>query len=302
MTLHILLKLALMLMTCQGGLAFHRLPSRYPFRGQSLRVAHPDAKLDNERTVTTVQVNIDVNDQSNGKEFIYRKYPFHDAELPILQDCNNYYSGQYGNTIWHQNSDQVFVYIPIGDDTSTNDIGVKFQVNRVDVYVAEKVIWSFNTMDRVIPDGCFWVLETDQSNGKRYIQLDLEKRYRMINWKSLFELSFEEREKMASVQQSDLLSKFYAANKGLAGLSGAPIESMEEMTRNDEFMEAIKGPSRESTIARGTDNDGNIVELNLGETDYTFPFESVEEVLQASDESQANKEVEREESNNEISK
>ena len=118
-------------------------------------------------------------------EQIYREYPFANVSLPILPDCNNYYSGKFEDFFWHQNADQVLVYMPIGDDVSKRDIEAKFDALRVSIDIKGENFVKFDCLERIIPDGSFWVIEEDKS-GKRYIQLDLEKRFRMINWKSLF--------------------------------------------------------------------------------------------------------------------
>ena len=64
------------------------------------------------------------------EENIYRKYPFEDIKLPVLPDCNNYYSGKFGDYFWHQNADQVLVYIPVTDDITKNDVTAEFEVLR----------------------------------------------------------------------------------------------------------------------------------------------------------------------------
>lgn len=145
-------------------------------------------------------------------EEIFRKYPFDYTELPLLPDCNNYYSGKFGDFFWHQNADQVYVYIPIDDATIKNDIKVDFEAKQVTMQINGENVISFQCLERIIPDGSFWVIETDK-DGKRYVQLDLEKRYRMINWKGLFgEPNEEDVQKLESKTQ--LLDKMFAANKG----------------------------------------------------------------------------------------
>jgi hypothetical protein len=112
--------------------------------------------------------------EATKKEELFRKYPFDSYELPVLPDCNNYYSGKFEDSFWLQNSDQVFVYIPIPESVSSKDITVKFEVKRVDINIKgeEKVVFC---SERIIPDGSFWTMEADK-DGTRYLQLDLEKR------------------------------------------------------------------------------------------------------------------------------
>ena len=40
------------------------------------------------------------NQENILKEELSRKFPYEDYELPILPDCNNYYSGTYGKSFW----------------------------------------------------------------------------------------------------------------------------------------------------------------------------------------------------------
>jgi tellurite resistance protein len=174
------------------------------------------------------------------KEQISRKYPFGDYTdlLPMLPDCNNYYSGKFGDYTWHQNADQVFVYMPIDDSITKRDIEIKFEALYVDITVNDERLVRFDTVERLIPDGSFWILETDK-DGQKYLQLDLEKRYRMINWKNLFgeapkvvEGEAEERRKM--------LESLFSANKGMSKMTGKEPESMDEMMKNKELMKMIK--------------------------------------------------------------
>ena len=152
------------------------------------------------------------DDQISKSEEIFREYPYEFTALPLLPDCNNYYSGSFGEYFWHQNADQVYVYIPINEDTSKKDIHVSFEARKVSVSINENEEITFQCLERIIPDGSFWVVEVDK-DGKRYIQLDLEKRYRMINWKSLFGEPREE-DVQAMESKSQMLEKLFSANKG----------------------------------------------------------------------------------------
>lgn len=112
--------------------------------------------------------------EATTKEELFRKYPFESYELPVLPDCNNYYSGKFEDSFWLQNADQVFVYIPIPDSVTSKDISVKFEVKRVDVKIKGEAKTVFCS-ERIIPDGSFWTVENSK-DGTRYLQLDLEKR------------------------------------------------------------------------------------------------------------------------------
>lgn len=179
------------------------------------------------------------NDQEKSlSEDIYRKYPFDTTELPTLPDCDNYYSGKYGEYIWHQNADQVFVYIPIDENVERRDIQVKFEAKSVSVNVNQVEVVTFPCSERIIPDGSFWTFERDK-DGKRYIHLDLEKRYRMINWKGIFGDQPAEADDGGSEKRSKILEKLFAANQGMSKLSGVPPETMQEMMANGDLTRMI---------------------------------------------------------------
>jgi len=154
--------------------------------------------------------------------------------LPVLPDCNNYYSGKFEEYFWHQNSDQVYVYIPIDDDVTKADVKAKFEAKQVTVTIKGEEVIQFECLERIIPDGSFWVIETDKKEGKRYVQLDLEKRFRMINWKGLFGEAQEEQVD-DSAKRSQMLEKLFAANKGISKLTGASPESIDEMMSNPDL-------------------------------------------------------------------
>jgi hypothetical protein len=145
-------------------------------------------------------------------EEIYRAYPFGDIDLPVLPDCNNYYSGKFGDYFWHQNSDQVYLYIPVDEDTEKYDVEASFEALKVVVKIKGLDVIEFDCLERIIPDGSFWVMERD-GDGKKYVQLDLEKRFRMINWKSLFGEAVQESVDDIA-KRSEMLQKLMAANKG----------------------------------------------------------------------------------------
>ena len=122
---------------------------------------------------------------SERKEVVTRGFES-DKGLPLLGDRNNYYSGEYEGKFWHQNADQVYVFVPVPVDLPKRAVDVQFDARAVHVLVDGMDSFSFPCTERIIPDGCFWVLEQDSKSGDKYLMLDLEKRFRMINWKSLF--------------------------------------------------------------------------------------------------------------------
>lgn len=196
-------------------------------------------------------------------EQISRKYPFDDytEQLPILPDCNNYYSGKYGDYTWHQNADQVFVYLPVDDSVTKRDVEIRFEALYVDIKINDESVVKFSTIERLIPDGSFWVFETDK-NGQKYIQLDLEKRYRMINWKNVFteppvtvEGEAENRRKM--------LESLFAANKGMSKMTGKEPEGMDEMLKNEALMKMIREVNMKPEVMEDSDYFGDEEEMIL---------------------------------------
>jgi len=191
----------------------------------------------------------------NDKEQIFRKYPFEDQiKLPILPDCNNYYSGKFGNYIWHQNSDQVYVFIPVSNDITKNDIDVKFEAKKVTVSIGKEDPIGFDVLERIIPDGSFWVFEEDKNdNTKKYLMLDLEKRLRMINWKNLFG---PPQPLKSTSDQNELLQKLFQANKGMAKImgDGASPESIKDMLQDDNLMRSISSEPNLNPVIDITDD------------------------------------------------
>lgn len=280
--------LVVLAFVCAQSFAFIQSHSRHLVQSAwlkprvSLSAVLSNVPVDRERTITEAQVSLFKGESFHEIESIFRKYPFHDCELPQLADANNYYSGNYGGMIWHQNADQVMVFIPIKDESlTTSDVDVKISVTKVEIRIRNEQQYSFGLIDRVIPDGSFWTWETDKRTGQRFIQLDLEKRYRVINWKSLFPLSPEEIKIQQERAKSDLFQQFLAANKGIAKLTGKPSPAAEDLVRDLEFMDAINGvPEKESAVYRGIEDDGNEVEIDLGELDEpTVPYESIQDLV-----------------------
>jgi len=215
-------------------------------------------------------------EQESRSEEIYRVYPFENKALPVLPDCNNYYSGKFEEYFWHQNADQVYVYIPIEDDVSKNDISATFEAKRVSVSVKGVQVVEFECLERIIPDGSFWIIETDKEDKKKFIQLDLEKRFRMINWKSLFGEAPKEVEADLESRRTQMLEKLFSANKGISKLTGAEPETIDEMMQIPELDSMIS--SDVDTNPRVVDEDGNVLESDVpGDLDDLQ--ESVREVL-----------------------
>jgi hypothetical protein len=117
---------------------------------------------------------------------IYKKYPFFKLELPMLDDRDNYYSGSFKGKFWHQNADQVYLYMPVDDKLKTSEVKVQFETKKASITIKDVPYLTLDLFDSIIPGGSFWVFERDQY-GVKYLLLDMEKRYRMINWNSLLD-------------------------------------------------------------------------------------------------------------------
>lgn len=176
--------------------------------------------------------------QAEKAEELFRSYPFGDNDLPVLPDCDNYYSGKFGDYIWHQNADQVYVYIPVSEDIAKYDVDAEFNALSVKLNIKGQEVVEFNTLERIIPDGSFWVMEEDK-DGNKFVQLDMEKRFRMINWKQLFGDEPAGEPADITEKRSKMLEKLLAANKGLSKVSGVPAESMEDMMANGDLVKMM---------------------------------------------------------------
>ncbi len=194
-------------------------------------------KLDENDTHETIDEKVE-------EEVLFRKYPFGNTQLPILPDCDNYFSGKYKDYFWNQNADQVYVYIPIDDSVDKNDVTVKFDVQRVEIKVKGEIVTSLKFSERLIPAGSFWIFERD-NEGRKYLQLDIEKRFRMFNWKGVFSESASEKgatedaDSEANATRKKMLEALFAANKGMSKLHGGTPESIEDMMANEQLMKMI---------------------------------------------------------------
>jgi hypothetical protein len=116
---------------------------------------------------------------------VVRLYQFEHLSLQVLHNVNDYYSGTYKNTFWHQNSDQVLIYYPIHDDSLTKqDVNCTMDSLLCSVSIRGDPVLSFPFYDKIKPDASFWSFEED-SSGRRYFALDLEKQLPQHNWKTI---------------------------------------------------------------------------------------------------------------------
>jgi hypothetical protein len=121
------------------------------------------------------KVDASLKDYNVSGEEVFRVYPYADLGLPVLNDCNNYFSGRFEDNFWHQNSDHVNVFIPLNDDEGKRDISIDFKVTKITIQIGNRETMELDASEKLIIDGSFWCLEEDKS-GNRYVQLDIEKR------------------------------------------------------------------------------------------------------------------------------
>eukprot|EP00981_Chlorochromonas_danica_P010239 scaffold3058_cov165-Ochromonas_danica.AAC.30 len=219
-------------------------------------------------------IESDNEPSSTSGEELFRKYPFTDKQLPILTDCDNYYSGKYGDNFWLQNNDQVYVYIPVDKSIPKNGIKVNFEAKKVTVYLRDQVFLSFDCNERIIPDGSFWLFEEDK-DGQRYLQLDLEKRFRMINWKGVFDTPDENDPKVLQ-SRAQLLERLFNANKGLSKLTGMPPETVKEMMSNPDVIDTISAEVQEKPSLSIQTPDGQVISLGTVEEGEAMSMDNLE--------------------------
>jgi hypothetical protein len=174
-------------------------------------------------------------------EIMSRIYVPDDPDMPCLSDCNNYYSGKFGDLSWHQNADQVLVTLKLPKTISKSDIKVKFDTTTLDIMIPNIENVSVTLPQKIIPAGTFWTLEDHKNNNSKYLVVDMEKRYRVLNWGYLF--GSPPTEKELESKRAEILEKLYAANKGLSRLSGdgagKEIETIDDMRRDEVLMSSI---------------------------------------------------------------
>lgn len=199
---------------------------------------------------------------SDEVEQILRGFADRNNGLVVLTDCNNYYSGKLKDMFWHQNADQVLVFVPIGESVTKADVKANFTAQKVTVQIQERQIEMF-CEQRLVPEGSFWVIETDK-DGQRYVQFDLEKRFRMINWNCLFRQPIPET-KEDLMARSKMMTNLFSANKGLSKLTGMEPETISDMMKDPNLRESLAHSSADGGPPKGqitgVRDDGSSVEL-----------------------------------------
>lgn len=72
----------------------------------------------------------------------------------------------------------------------------------------------------------------------------MEKRYRMINWKNLFGEASPVDPTDESNKRNEMLQKLFAANKGMAKLTGKTPETIDEMVSDSDVMKSLTSEIR----------------------------------------------------------
>jgi hypothetical protein len=189
--------------------------------------------------------------------------------LPTLGGSTKYSSGVFKtsqNCSWYQNSHNVFIYFPIQESSTKDDISVTFSVTVVNISVVNQFSKSFRVFDSIIPMGCCWSIE--QSNaGDKFILVDLEKRNLLVDWKSLFPTNYSTSEVAAEAEKSKLLERLFAANKGMSKVTGFDPDTIEDMLKNEDLIESISSSQLEDQY-----NDSDVTgdeESRRGSFDWT---------------------------------
>jgi hypothetical protein len=132
---------------------------------------------------------------------------FGEAGLP--EASRRYYRGTFlrGNGSWHQTTHNVYVLIQLAPDIVSDDICVDFQTRLMNIDIRGGAL-RIKTFDRLVPSGCFWTLERPPadrgSEAAAFLRLDLEKRYPLVNWQSLFDAEDGARGSSTSAPADDL--------------------------------------------------------------------------------------------------
>ena len=120
-------------------------------RALSLRASQAGAGAMGGDAESTVEMESLLDAIADREETINRGFTT-DKGIPVLGDCNNYYSGEYEGKFWHQNADQVYVYIPVSPNIQRGDIDVKFEARAVHASVEGMEPFSFPCSGKKIPN------------------------------------------------------------------------------------------------------------------------------------------------------
>jgi len=122
----------------------------------------------------------------------------------------------------------------------------------------------------------------EEDGDKKYIQLDLEKRFRMINWKGLFGEANDLPPELQNAEEdvrNEMLEKLFAANKGISELTGASPESIDEMMKNPDLYSMIN--NEVNTSPSVVDEDGKAIDIGMRDAEADLERAFQEAVVQA---------------------
>jgi hypothetical protein len=165
---------------------------------------------------------------------LVRLYQFEHLGLQVLHQVDQFYSGTYKSTFWHQNSEQLMIYFPIHDTSLTKqDVNCTMDYRECSVSVRGNPVISFPLYDTIKPDASFWAFEEDFS-GRRYIGLDLEKHEKEHNWKGLVS-GLPEEELTILDRRSNLLFILYEQNKLVHNSNQTSVFNTNSISDDDEI-------------------------------------------------------------------
>jgi hypothetical protein len=163
----------------------------------------------------------------------------------------------------------VLIRLPL--DIVSDDISVDFQTRVINIDVRRGGgSFRINTHDRLVPSGCFWTLERapggHNSEAAAFLRLDLEKRYPVVNWQSLF----DSEDGVRASAKEPLGPDFASATSLDSAPYGFTINGDSSSPRNEAggFMQALQG---------NDDSDGSVPDELLSQ----IP-DSLEDLIAAS--------------------
>lgn len=90
---------------------------------------------------------------------------------------------------WHQNTDEVFIQVPVDSDIRGKDISLEIKPKRLKLALKSSGdVLLEGTMADVAVDDSFWTLETDASTGSKHVSITLAKKTMgYASWENILE-------------------------------------------------------------------------------------------------------------------
>jgi hypothetical protein len=118
-----------------------------------------------------------------------KPYP-NDTELPQLASNSIYPQGGFNEYLWQQNSDLVWLFVPVQNSISKEDVNISVTASTVDVVMEGEHLLSFRPYGTVKNTESFWYFE--DVGERKYVLLELVKALPYRTWDWLFQLPPEE--------------------------------------------------------------------------------------------------------------